>query len=333
MKAGWERSNELIIPDVNTVRNSLKPFLKEQRINQIQPLSGGLNNSNIKITTNNGESFVLRIYSKNDESMDIERTILNLLKDKVPVPQVLYFDSSCAAFNYPFLILSWVHGVQLSEVIARRNKEEISSVAGAVGASLAQIHKFKFPDSGFFDDKLNIKEHVKLNAEKFLKYTKESLVNGYTGKHLGFQICAKVLRFSQEHAYLIDNLGEQNSLVHSDFNPLNILVKEKTSGISISAILYWEYAFSGSPLMDIGNMLRYENLTGLVLLHPFISGYQDNGGCLPDKWLQKAKLLDLIALVQLLNKKECGAVRVRDIKRLILNMLAEWDLYATVDRL
>ena len=62
MKAGWERPNELIIPNIEIVRNILKPFLKEKFVIQIQPLSGGLNNSNIKITTNTNESFVLRIY-------------------------------------------------------------------------------------------------------------------------------------------------------------------------------------------------------------------------------------------------------------------------------
>jgi aminoglycoside phosphotransferase (APT) family kinase protein len=330
MKAGWERSNELIMPNMKTVRKILKPFLNEKRINHIQPLSGGLNNSNIKITTNNDENYVLRIYSKNNKRMVIEREIVNLLKKRFPVPQVLYFDFTCALFNYPFLILNWVQGVHLSEIIYRKNKKEISSAASAVGETLARIHKIKFPDSGFFDEKLNIIDYVKLNANKFIMYIKESLVDGNVDKHLGSEVCNEILSFSQKHAHLIDNLGEQNSLVHGDFNPLNIIMKEIDSNISISAILDWEYAFSGSPLIDIGNMLRYENVIFTELLHPFISSYQDNGGYLQDKWLQKAKLLDLIALCGLLNKKECGEVRVIDIKRIIINTMKEWDIYQTV---
>ena len=332
MKAGWERSNELITPNIEIVRNILKPYLKEKFVIQIQPLSGGLNNSNIKITTNTNERFVLRIYSKNSTSIGAERGLLNLLKGKVPVPQVLYIDSSSSVLNYPFLILSWVNGTQLS-VMMNDNKRKISSIGNLVGKSLSQIHKIRFPESGFFDDSLKINEYVKLNATVFLMYIEESLVKGYSDKHLGTELCNEVLKFSQKNSHLINQLGEQNFLVHSDFNPLNIFVEERDSNINISGILDWEYAFSGSPLIDIGNFLRYENVNSSKLLYEFIISYQDNGGYLPDKWLQKARLLDLISLCGLLDMKECGEVRAKDIKRLILNTMEEWDSYETIQKI
>jgi hypothetical protein len=40
--------------------------------------------------------------------------------------------------------------------------------------------------------------------------------------------------------------------------------------------------------------------------------------------------LDLIALCELLNKKAYGEVKVTDIKRLILNMMEEWNIYESV---
>lgn len=330
MKAGWERSNELIIPDIDIINSILKPFLKGKNVVQIQVLSGGLINSNIKMTTDTGENYVLRIYSKNNKSMDIERRIINLLKDVVPVPQVFYSESFSAVINHPFLILDWVKGSQLSEIIYKGNKRAISSAASAVGEALAQIHKMKFPASGFFDENLNISDYIKLDASKFLMYIEENLMRGHADRHLGTELCGKILRFAQAHADLIDKLGEQNSLVHSDFNPLNILVNEKDGHVNIAAILDWEYAFSGSSLTDIGNMLRYENVASGELLRPFIVSYKDSGGYLPVKWLQKAKLLDLIALCQLLNKEECGAVRIMDIKRLIISTMEEWNLYEPV---
>jgi hypothetical protein len=64
---------------------------------------------------------------------------------------------------------------------------------------------------------------------------------------------------------------------------------------------------------------------------PFILSYQENGGDLPDNWLQKAKLLDLIALFDLVDKEECGEVRVTDIKRLILTTMVEWESYETIE--
>lgn len=331
MKAGWERSNEYVMPDMYTIQNMLTPFLKGKRIDQVQRLSGGLNNSNIKITTDTNQIFVLRIYPKENKSMIIESEIAKLLEGRVPVPQVLYTDPSCSVFNHPFLLMNWVRGEQLSEMIDRKNERIIWSAATAAGAVLAEVHKMKFHDSGFFDDQLNIKEHVEINADTFIAFIEEILEKGYVTKHIGGKLCSSVLNFSQEHAFLLDNPGEQNSLVHSDFNPLNILVEEDSS-IRISAILDWEYAFSGSPLMDIGNMLRYECVTSISMLKPFILSYRENGGVLPHKWLQKAKLLDLIALLDLLNKEDCGKVRVKDITGLISNMMEEWERYAAVQR-
>ncbi len=87
---------------------------------------------------------------------------------------------------------------------------------------------------------------------------------------------------------------------------------------------------SGSPLMDIGNILKYGDLRNHDFL--FISSYKVNDGLLPAKWVHKAKLLDLIALCGLLNRKECGEVRVRDIKRLIKNTMDNWDTYDTMEK-
>jgi aminoglycoside phosphotransferase (APT) family kinase protein len=327
MKSGWERSYKLIIPDKDTVNNMLKPFLIETQVIHIQLLSGGLNNSNLKITTNTNEIYVLRIYGENNNSMDVERKILKILKDRVPVPHSLYYDSSCSKFDYPFIILSWIQGVQLSEILNRGNKSVISNAVREIGALLAKVHSITFPSSGFFDENLNIQEFIKLDANQFLMYIEESIVNGLAITHIGSDLSAKVFQFAQEHAYIIDDLVIQNSLVHGDFNPLNILATDSERCINITGILDWEYAFSGSPLMDIGNMLRYEDVSNTEFLSLFISSYQDNGGLLPPKWLQKAKLLDLIALCELLNKKECGEVRVRDIKRLIHNTIEKWEKY------
>jgi aminoglycoside phosphotransferase (APT) family kinase protein len=330
MKSGWERSHELIIPAKDTVNNMLKPFLIDKKVKHIQLLSGGLNNSNLKITTNTNENYVLRIYGENKSSLDVERKILKILEDRVPVPHSLYYDSSCSLYDYPFIILSWVQGVQLSELINQGNNCVISKALKEVGELLATVHRITFPSSGFFDEDLNINEIMKLDANHFLMYIEESIVNGFGHTYLGSNISKNVLQFAQEHAYMIDDLENQNSLVHGDFNPLNILATDRESCIKITGILDWEYAFSGSPLMDIGNMLRYEDGNNSEFLSLFISSYRESGGILPARWLQKAKLLDLIALCGLLNKKECGDVRVRDIKRLIQNTIEKWEKYNSI---
>ncbi|TMU87532.1 aminoglycoside phosphotransferase family protein [Bacillus sp. BHET2] len=332
MKAGWERSNDLIIPAIPTIGDMLKPFLKEKGIGHVQILSGGLNNTNIKIITNSKDQFVLRIFDKNNESIKIEKEILTLLKDRVPVPQVLYSDFSCTVFNKPFVLMNWKTGIQLSEVL-QKNSTLQSGAATTVGSTLACIHKIRFPHSGFFNDKLEVKENVRISSDLFLQLIRGCIHDGYGKRHLGPDLSDKILSFTNENGHLMDYLGDQNSLVHSDFNPLNILVNEKVDSLTISAILDWEYAFSGSPLTDIGNMLRYEGITTKGLLEPFIVSYIKSGGSLPEKWLRKSKLLDLLALCDLANSRECGVVRIMDIKRLVLRTLGEWENYEDVEKM
>ncbi|WP_188456733.1 phosphotransferase family protein [Virgibacillus oceani] len=309
----------------------LKPFFKDQRILQIQVLSGGLNNSNLRITTDANESYVLRIYSKeNNSSMEIEREILTILKDKVPVPNPLYSDSSCTNLDYPYVLLSWIQGYQLSELLNEGNQNLISNAAKEAGSLLAKVHSVTFPSSGFFNENLHIQDHVKLDANHLLMYIKDSIIKGRAATRLSPDLAKRIYQFAKKHAHLIDCLNTQNSLVHGDFNPLNILAETSTRSISITGLLDWEYAFSGTPLMDIGNMLRYEDVRHTQFLASFILSYQNNRGILPEKWLQKAKLLDLIALCSLLDKKECGEIRMRDIIRLILNMMQDWESYNSI---
>ncbi|SDL86365.1 phosphotransferase family protein [Sediminibacillus halophilus] len=330
MKAGWERSTPLIVPSLETIRQLSIPILNDRELTDITPLNGGLSNSNLKITTDSGERFVLRIYSKDNTSIEMERNILNMLEDRIHVPKVLYSDSSCAKLQYPFLVLSWMEGVRFSDFMQNGQKQEIVSLAGEVGETLAKIHQIHFPDGGFFDASLNIDETVKLDRSSFLEFIEGSLVAGHGCKHLGKKTCEEILTFAREHASVLDWLGEQDCLVHSDFNPLNILVDTREKGYTISAVLDWEYAFSGSPLFDIGNMLRYESVEDSDFIPPFISAYQKKGGILPKKWLQQAKLLDLIALCELTNKEVCGKAKLKDIKRLILKMTVDWEKYEAV---
>lgn len=106
-------------------------------------------------------------------------------------------------------------------------------------------------------------------------------------------------------------------LVHSDFNGLNILIGHVSSSCNVSAVLDWEFAYSGSGLADIANMLRYEQNDSLLERH-FLRSYQDHGGTLPPNWRLLSKLEDLVALCDMLNNSSAETPnRIRDLRRLI----------------
>ena len=58
----------------------------------------------------------------------------------------------------------------------------------------------------------------------------------------------------------LEELESDRRLVHGDFNPTNILIDDG----AVSGVLDWEYCHSGTPYMDIGNLLRHTpaNTTG-----------------------------------------------------------------------
>ncbi|WP_409291454.1 phosphotransferase family protein [Peribacillus sp. SCS-37] len=327
MKSGWERSGELILLEAGRADHMLRPFLKERHVRETLLLGGGLNNTNLKITTDSEEVFVLRLYSQNHEACAIERKIAGLLKGKVPAADVLYTDDTCEKADVPFLLMNFVPGVQLSEIILRKDSRQMKKAAWDAGRHLAQIHSLKFDGPGFFDGDLHIREPVSIGSGEFVAFISKSLKEGYGGKNLGLRLTEKVIRFCERHAVLLEELTVQNCLVHSDFNPLNILVEDHGR---IAAVLDWEYAFSGTPLFDIGNMVRYECLGDTILLQPFITGYKEYGGRLPERWLQMAKLVDLIALCGLLDKEACGEVRSADIRRLIQGTMDDWEKFASL---
>jgi aminoglycoside phosphotransferase (APT) family kinase protein len=91
-------------------------------------------------------------------------------------------------------------------------------------------------------------------------------------------------------------------LVHADYNAKNLLVTAGTGGWSVSAVLDWEFACSGSPLADIGNMLRFGEQIPAPFADSFIAGYVAAGGELPARWRELSAALDLYALADFLTR-------------------------------
>lgn len=67
-------------------------------------------------------------------------------------------------------------------------------------------------------------------------------------------------------------------------------------------MLDWEFAFSGSPLTDVGNMLRFSGRYPPGFADGFIAGYREAGGPLPPGWRETSEALDLYALADFLTR-------------------------------
>jgi thiamine kinase-like enzyme len=270
----------------------ISPLITKSSLKNHSILNGGYSNTNYKLDFSAGEeSKVLRISQKNLGEFKKEIAVLEWVKDKVNVPKVLTKD-----FNtYPaFALLSFCPGELLSGV-----SDDQYKLGSQVGQTLSQIHSLSLDASGFFDDTFSFAEPFEHFGKSFYEYTLSCLDSDRIIQRLGAELHIQLLNYVKANEDKFIAIGNPTNLIHCDFNSKNILLKNENQ----LTVLDWEFACAGSPLVDIGNFLRFENEIPAALKDGFIDGYIKYGGTLPKDWQQLAKLLDLSSMLTFLNTK------------------------------
>ncbi len=163
------------------------------------------------------------------------------------------------------------------------------------------------------------------HEESTLSYFEQFLFTGQSGQHLGPTLTRHLRNFLKDNAHYFDAIKAARSLVHSDFKGFNILVRQLDNRWNVSTVLDWEFAFAGSPLVDIGNMLRYSHLYPAIFEQEFINGYREQGGMLLQDWKKIAKLVDLLSLCEFLNSPTPRDALCQEVTGLIINTLNHWE--------
>src|SRR5690606_15280526 len=120
----------------------------------------------------------------------------------------------------------------------------------AVGRTLAAIHGFTFAGPGFLAADLSIAARPPGGRDGLLGFLHGCLVQGAGGARLGAEGTAAVLAFAAREGHRVEAWEGVPCLSHGDFNGSNLLVAD---GL-VSAVLDWEFAFSGGPAFDFGNL-------------------------------------------------------------------------------
>ena len=102
--------------------------------------------------------------------------------------------------------------------------------------------------------------------------------------------------------------------MHGDFNPQNLLVaQDEASGRwRLATVLDWEFAFSGTPAFDLGNLIRPPLGRHDGFVTAVAAGYRESGEHLPDDWQRIARLIDLTAWAEMIARPEVDAVVIKD---------------------
>jgi GrpB-like predicted nucleotidyltransferase (UPF0157 family)/GNAT superfamily N-acetyltransferase len=147
------------------------------------------------------------------------------------------------------------------------------------------------------------------------------------------EVIAKIKQTIEEHASSFP-AGDEKHLVHGDFDPANILVDQINGSWVVTGILDWEFAFSGSCLWDVANMLRYAHKMPPEFQNSFLDALQRNGIKLSAHWHTTIYLLNLSSLLDLLKRSDPQRHpnRCADIRELIDHILSELNNMQKIDR-
>jgi len=279
--------------------------LPGERVTATALLGGGYSNENILITTDRGR-YVLRRYRRS-RGPDAARTCAveaalaaRLTARAVPVAEVIAADPAGSAAGEPMLLARYVPGVLVSQAITDR-RGPAGELGHAAGRALAAVGSVTFDRGGMFTGPDLVPSAAGL-PPALPEFVDSCLRAGSAAAALSPAELGRLRALAAAAAPLAASAAPARQLVHSDYNGKNLLAVASRGRWSVSAVLDWEFAFSGSPLTDIGNMLRFRDEQPPGFGDGFIGGYQDAGGALPPDWREVSEALDLYALADLLTR-------------------------------
>lgn len=319
-KIDWEKTTIPYQLSNQTIEQMVKLAFPDEKLDSYHVIAGGCANINTEVKlVNHQKSLLLRIYIRDKDAAFREQKLGNLLHRIIPIPRTNYIGESD---GYHFAITEFLPGITLRALLLSENSYNLALIMNEVGSILAKINNITFDKAGFFDKTINVTQQI--NKDIYLDYIKGCLDNSFLITNLGKNIVDEIRLVFKKYRDLLPSSNETN-LVHGDFDPANILVEKIDGQWRVTGILDWEFAFSGSILFDIANMLRYAHQMPVDFQNSFLRGVKEGGIILPKEWHITMKLLNIGSLLDIMNRSDLGyrTVTCADSAKLINHMLQE----------
>lgn len=295
-----------------TLRDIFTRALPGHTLAEAKPLSGGLSNTLYRLRVHNlADSFVLRIYTRDPSACRKEIDLHRLVRGAVPVPEIVYADADGAL---PHVMMRWVDGPTFREIKQQQDVHAIAGAAYAIGETLSHIGRFTFSRPGGIGPALEIGAPFGSVAE----FVEQCLGAPATQGRLAPHARARVRDYVGEWAPRLREFEHDCSLVHSDFGSPNLVMQCVGGRWQVAAVLDWEFAFAGSPLVDLGHMMRYERRSSPQLEPHFSRGFREAGSVLPADWFDLGRAFDLTALLEFLTRPALSESIVPEIVGLLM---------------
>jgi len=274
----------------------------------LRPLAGGYSGETFLVGDEAADQVVLRIYQRQPERAEVDAALLRLLNGVLPVPTVL--ETRPPLGDQPAVVVtSRLPGTRLDLVLPAATPERRVVIGSQLGRILARLSGIPMPGFGMF-------------AGADLRLTTDDMpAGGLAGFAQSYRDHGRLAAWHEDDwrrlqalvddaETLLDGDGggaasNRRVLVHSDFNPKNILV-DSGSG-EVTALLDWEFAHAGSPYADLGNLTRFERQPDFV--EAVVSTFVEQAPVLAEEPLVLGRAADLWALVELAGGVPSNAVR------------------------
>lgn len=305
MEDAWERRYALVELDLDTISDLLYPLFPGRHAVSAHLITEGKCNTNYRVIVFGVcDPVLLRLYVRDPSACARERNIHGMLQGHVPVPKSFYAGEMAETGGWSYAVFSWVEAVRLDHWLPSATPEDASKVAYDIGKAWAAKRGLEFDQPGFFDAGLNITIPFTDAVDGYLSHLEECLSRGNAGQRLGEALTDEIRQRVEENRYLLDGEKDARSLVHADFRPANMLVREGAGGWELAAVLDWEFAHSGSCIGDVGQLFRFEETLPPGFEDAFMRGAAEHGAPLPSDWKRMGRLFDLVHLCDLMDTEE-----------------------------
>ncbi|MBI3892145.1 MAG: phosphotransferase [Candidatus Wallbacteria bacterium] len=312
------------------LREMLRPLGLADEIAGFEPVAGGRCNSNYCVGLKRGErKLFVRIYSRGADVARKEAALGQLLAGRAPVAAVLHSAPDGVPGCPPFAVQEWVQHPSLSAVLESLAGLEARALGESVGETLGRIVGVRFSGPGDLGPDLSVKPWPWADDGDgmFLEFVRGCLEAGRAVERLGNERSQRLWELARCEAFRLREPEPAACLVHGDFGPTNLLVSRDRGRPSVAAVVDWEFAHSGTPLMDLANLLRREEQAPPEFASGVAAAFSATWGPLPADWRARAKLIDLTAQLEFLQSvAERGEIHAQAIE-IIDRTLASWDSY------
>ncbi len=258
----------------------------------LAPLPGGWSGETF-VSEVAGERSVVRIYSPTRHPVrsalapEIDAAVHALVRGLLPVPEVLEVRRPDAQQDLPgLLVTSWVSGERGDLLLAHQDDAGLALMGRAMGHAAATLAGMPTLHPGpFLGPELSLGVFPDGGLAEWVEHRLVTWTDGDRARLL------EVVESAQD---LLDSIG-RSSVVHSDLNPKNVLFDPETR--AITGIVDWEYAHSGHPWTDLGNVLRFDRQQPYV--DAALEAWAGLRGGEPETLVEGARAADLWALTDL----------------------------------